>query len=584
MTKPGTGGSMKRVGFLCMGAVFVAALGTVAACSDEDDPGLTSSSSGDGGPSTSSSSSGGTSSSSGEPVDPNCNVAKCSADLGAKAICANGACQKLELEGDCKAEDIFGAVDDDRAIWIGGAMAMTQANGKINTSGPPRRNSIQFAVDEINAQGGIPGVDGSAARPLAAIVCDDGGGRNTSGTTDVTERIGNHLVNTLGIKAIIGGGTSGPTIALAQKVTIPGNALIIAPSATAIAITTLEGANAATGERLVWRTAPSDVLQAQAMIELYKGVVQAQGGTTKLAIVDKGDAYGKGLGDAFQAAAALNGSAIPAGNSGDGDGGINVPNFYRGQCAGGATPDGGAQPCQAAVDALDALEPTIIVLAGTAESITNVMIPYEASNPTVKPFYLVPDGPAKPELWAAVKADKANGGNLVSRIKGTVPGAPTLLAKNFFDLNYKLRFPTAPNEDGEQVGSTLLFGMAGSYDAVYLLSYAMIAQNSAAKTFNGLELSRGFGKTIDGLPVDVGSANFGAAVGALRTPSNIDFNGASGPLNFDLQTGTAPSDMIIWCVRQNPNSPTGDFQRYDDTGQTWAASSQALVGTYNCPE
>ena len=52
-------------------------------------------------------------------------------------------------------------------------------------------------------------------------------------------------------QALIGGGTSGPTIALAQKVTIPGNALIIAPSATAIAITNLEGANAASGERLV---------------------------------------------------------------------------------------------------------------------------------------------------------------------------------------------------------------------------------------------------------------------------------------------------------------------------------------------
>lgn len=576
---------MKRLGFFSLGAVLAVAVGTVAACSDDDDPGA-GSSSGDAGPKSdaaTSSSSSGSNCPAAEPVDPSCNAAKCTADLGVKAICVAGTCQKLVLEGDCKDEDIFGAFADDRAIWIGGAMAMTQGNGKINTSGPPRRNSIQFAVDELNEQGGIPGTDTcNEARPIAAIVCDDGGGRNTSGTTDVTERIGNHLVNTLGIKAIIGGGTSGPTIALAQKVTIPGNALIIAPSATAIAITNLEGANAASGERLVWRTAPSDLLQSKALLELYKGVVAAKGGTTKLAIVDKGDAYGKGLGDAVQAGAKLNGADIPAGNTGDVDGGSSVENFYRAQCAGGAPADGGAQPCQAQIDALVALEPTIIVLAGTGESVTNVLAPYEATTPAVKPFYLVPDGPAKPELWAAVKADSDNGGDLAARIQGTVPGASTPLAQNFFNASYKIKYPQVPNEDGTLVDSTLVFGMAGSYDATYLLAYSIISTNTNAKSYTGLELARGFAKSIGGAPIDVGTANFSQAVGALRGGLNIDFNGASGPLDFDLATGTAPSNMIIWCVRKNPN--TQNFERTDNTGQFFNSVTGQLEGTYACPE
>ena len=197
----------------------------------------------------------------------------------------------------------------------------------------------------------------------------------------------------------------------------------------------------------------------------------------------------------------------------------------------------------------------------------------------------MPDGPAKPDLWNAVKADAArDGGDLVKRIQGTVPGAVTALAKNFFDLSYKLRFPQVPDENGTPVDSTLLFGMAGSYDATYLLTYAMVANNSDAKTFTGAQLAQGFAKTRDGALTNVGTANYSAAVGALRGGQSIDFNGASGPLDFDLTTGTAPSDMIIWCVRKNPNSATGDYQRFDDTGLTFDSLSGALQGTYTCPE
>lgn len=586
---------MKRSGLLSLGAVsFVATIGAVAACGgDEDaDAGTSSSSSGDGGTIRSdatTSSSGGGAACTEAPVDANCNIAKCTAEKGAPAICVAGACQQLDMGDDCKVADIFGASTDDRAIWIGGATALIAAGGKINTSGPPRRNSIQTAVDEINENlGGIPNAeDGCAPRKLAAIVCDDGGGRNTSGTTDVSERIANHLVNDLGIRAVIGAGTSGPTIAMMDKVFSPAGAVLIAPSATAIAITNLASANTPEGDRLLWRTAPSDLLQSKALIELYNGYVAAHPGTTKLAIVDKGDAYGKGLGDEFQASAMLNGQPIPAGNTAgggdagaDGGGGNPTANFYRGQCTAGAAPaDGGGSLCQDQVTALVDLQPTVIVLPGTAESITQIMIPYESTNPGVKPFYLIPDGPAKKELFDYVKSKP----EIAARIQGTVPGAVTPLADNFFNFKYKAKFPKVPDENGNPVDSALLFGMAGSYDATYLLSYAMASTNVNAKTFTGSQYSKGLGKTISGINTDVGTANFGAAIEALHAGQGIDFNGASGPLNFDVATGTAPSNMIIWCVRENPNSANGDFQRYDATGQIYNSVTSQLEGTYSCP-
>ncbi len=577
---------MKRIGVLTLGAALVAAVSSIAACGGDEEVGPgNSSSSGDGGTlnpdATTSSSGGGPDCPAATPVDPNCNTTKCTADNGgAKSICVAGACQRLVMEGagadDCKAGDLVGAVDDDRAIWIGGSLAMIAAGGKINPSGPPRRNSIEFAIDEINEKGGIPGVgECGVARKLAAIVCDDGGGRNASGMTDVTDRIGAHLANDLGIQAVIGGGTSGPTIALATNSLLPKGALIIAPSSTAIAITDLAGATV-DGDRLVWRTAPSDLLQSKALLKLYDAYVAAHAGPHKLAIVDKGDAYGKGLGDAVQTDVMLNGAHVaPVGSPPGAD-------FYRGTCAASAAPlDGGGSACQVNIDALVALRPTIIMLPGTAESITQVMIPYEASlgGGDPKPFYFIPDGPAKPELFAAVKAQP----ELATRIQGTVPGAVTPLASNFFNFGYKSKYPQSPDADGNMVDSTLLFGMAGSYDATYLLAYAMIATNTDSQTFTGSQFAKGFAKTINGAAVDVGPANFLTAVTPIRA-SGIDFNGASGPLNFDLAKGEAPSNVIIWCVRKNPNSATGDFQRFDDTGQTFDSLTSELEGPYSCPQ
>lgn len=553
---------------------MTSALVAMVACSDEPEgAGSSSSSSGavsssSGGENTSSSS--GSSVTCNEPsVDPNCNATRCTEQAGEPAVCRNGACVKLASE-DCKISDVFGAFDDDRALWIGGTLAMVQGNGKINTSGPPRRNAMQLAIDEINDFGGVPAGEGCAPRKLAAIVCDDGSQTNTAGTTDATERIGNHLVGELGVKALVGAGVSGSTINMTEKVVAPQQALMIAPSATAIAINTLAAAGGgSTGQpRLLWRTAPSDDLQSKALIAIYNQILHA-GETTRLAIVNKSDAFGVGLADAFQRDVKLNGANVVVDD--DTDGMQRGPNFVRATCD--PQSSGEPAPCDGVIEALTALKPTVIVLLGTAESTTRTLKFYEATNPNPKPFYLAPDAPAKPELWAAVKANP----ELATRVRGVVPGRVTPLASNFFD-RYRIKFPQAPDSDGNLVASTLLFGMAGSYDATYLLTYAMLASGTDKTTFTGPELAVGMSKTVSGALVSVGTADFGPAVTSLQKGESINVNGASGALDFDLSTGTAPSDIIVWCVRKNPS--TNDYERFD-TAQYFTAAGQ-LEGDFSC--
>lgn len=553
---------MKRLGVLGVGLV----VGVVAACGGEDEPGAQSSSSGgssgttDGGGSTSSS--GQTACPERAPLDPSCNVTKCTADLGGPAICVAGACKALTLGEECVAANIFGAANDDNAIWIGGMTGFITGDpaAPVDSSGPPQRNSIELAVREINESGGIPPVDTTcgSARPLAAIVCDDGGWR----TEDITLKVGHHLVDDLGITAIVGANWSGTSIALAKNVTSPKKALLFAPGSTAIDITNLPEATV-DGKRLLWRTAPSDILQGAALLQV---LAQVSSGTVKVAVVNIDNAYGVGLGGAV-AAGSINGAPMTAP--------ANAANFAH-LTYDPSAPDADAQMAQVKTDLL-ALNPNVVVIIGTNE-VASIIDDYDGDAVT-KPTYLLSDGTAVPELWTSV----ANNPSLATRIRGTVPGAITPLTKSWFDFNYKTAFPQGPNEKGTMVPSTLVFGMAGCYDATYLLAYAMMSSQTAdSKVFTGPMLADGLAKTIGGAPVDVGKANFSAGSNAMRSGAAIDFTGTSGPLDFDIAHGEAPSDLIVWCVKKNPN--TNSYERADDTGQTYVASSSSLQGPFACPQ
>ncbi len=59
----------------------------------------------------------------------------------------------------------------------------------------------------------------------------------------------------------------------------------------------------------------------------------------------------------------------------------------------------------------------------------------------------------------------------------------------------------------------------------------------------------------------------------------INFNGASGSLDFDVSKGEAPGDYTIYCVKLDG---AGEPFFFDATGQTYSAEQKKLVGTFNC--
>ncbi|HSN98172.1 MAG TPA: ABC transporter substrate-binding protein, partial [Candidatus Nanopelagicales bacterium] len=192
-------------------------------------------------------------------VEPSCATnQECVDRLGPYHACVKqtGACADLRspqcsvIEGDYAA---------DGAILLG---VVVPTEGEAAGTGKAILNGVRLALAEFEqTSNGLPPAPGSSARrPLAIVACNDNSDANTSVAA------AQHLVS-LGVPAIIGAAFSGLTIKMATEVTIPGETLVISPSATSVAITDLAD------EGLVWRTSPSDIFQAGAIV-LYATALQ----------------------------------------------------------------------------------------------------------------------------------------------------------------------------------------------------------------------------------------------------------------------------------------------------------------------
>src|SRR5262249_28983136 len=145
-----------------------------------------------------------------------------------------------------------------------------------------------MAIDDFTVtNNGLPPATGSTSyRPLALVSCSD----NSISTTAVTAAT--HLVKDVGVQVIIGGAVSGVTTPLATMVTDPAQVLLFSPSATSASLTGLMD------NGYLWRTSPSDFLQAAALNLYVKQVIAglaSKPSTVKVAVLHKGDSYGNGL-------------------------------------------------------------------------------------------------------------------------------------------------------------------------------------------------------------------------------------------------------------------------------------------------
>lgn len=468
----------------------------------------------------------------------------CIEAVGGPAICVRETlkCAPL-LSQDCATVlQEPNAIENDAAVVIGILMPQTGQNA---ASMKPRVNAIELARKHIDkANSGLPGIRGGPSRPLVLLSCTD---------ADDALRAARHLAEVVHVPAIIGPAFSGVTTNVAKVVTVPRGVLIISPSATSPQLTALDD------NGLVWRTAPSDVLQATAMIQLVQkevepGVRSALSLTPadkiRVAVVHKGDAYGSGLGGALftglrfnGTTPVMNGEAYQQFDYGDPQK-VDITANYK-----------------PTVDAILKFKPHILITIGTTEAVTEIFAKVEDQwmEPAFKPRHIVADGLQVPELAAKVSANDA----LRRRVFGTI-GAATGPTYDTFVNAYKLAFGTTTAADSYS---------AGAYDAMLLVSYAIAAAGSRPLT--GAMINEGLKKTavIGAKPIRAGYDDIN--LGFAEMPNaGIDYDGASGPLNFDPVSGEAAADIQIWCVKGTSFAPSG---------YNFSAASGMIEGKVSCP-
>ena len=436
------------------------------------------------------------------------------------------------LSKDCTT--ITGDYTDDDAIVIGSLFSTTGAQATTNLA---RQQSAILAVEEINAAGGIPaGGTSAGGRPVVMVSCDEAASLIDAGS---------HLVRDLAVPAIIGPNTSQDTLDLSKMLTIADGTLVISPTAVASSISDL------IDQQLTWLMVPSDVQRAPLMIEQINALEmklsrERKSSTVKLGVIFRNDALGVGTRVSLNTLV-LNGKPLSdAVNLGTN---VRIDGY-----------DFKQTDQSALVQAYREFAPDILVVAGTAESITNVIMPLEQAWPDApQPYYVLIDSAKTPELIAAVSGND----DLRRRIRGTgvTPGPQSKPVFNAFKVDYELRYPD---------GAATISGMGPTYDATYAVAYALAATNDLAPS--GAAVAQGLRRLAGGpTRMEIQGTTILAAFQKLVAGESITAVGTFGPLEWNETARWSADDRDVVHRRGRRNAGVSklgaDLRRRDRDGQ-----------------
>jgi branched-chain amino acid transport system substrate-binding protein len=287
------------------------------------------------------------------------------------------------------------------------------------------------------------------------------------------------LVNTDQVTGIVGAFCTGATIGAATAAGIPGGVVQISPSASAPALTTLEDND------LVFRTTPSDAFQG---VQLGKLLLSK--GIKDVAVTYVNNDYGKGLADVFVATFTEGGGTVTS-NVAHEDGKAD----YRAEL--GQLSSGGSQ--------------NLVVLAyasGSGKTILQQAI--EGGEFTA---FVGGDGMIGDDLTTGLPPEAVNG-----KIIATRAGAYTGESAEIYT---KLA-----TEAGQDPAATYA---PQAYDAGFLLALAIEKNGSAAR--EGLSAALREVASAPGEKILPGE--WSKAVELIKAGTDIDYEGAGGPLDFD---------------------------------------------------
>ena len=331
--------------------------------------------------------------------------------------------------------------------------------GPIESLTPDMADGAELAMKEVNDSGNF--MNNMTVTPVR--------GDSTCIDAQAASATAERLITAEGISAIVGADCSGVTTAILQNVAMANGIVMISPSATSPALTTVED------NGLFFRTAPSDARQGKIVADILM-----ERGFRTAAMTYTNNDYGKGLADSIEANYTSRGGTIT----------INAPH------------EDGKADYNAEVASLAQAGGDILIVAGYLDQGGKGIIQASLDNGAFDLFYM-PDGMIGDSLPAAIGPD-LNGS--IGDVPGTdSPGAAT--------------FETMATDAGFKAGPFA----PESYDAAALIMMAMHKAGSTdSQTFKSHieDIANAPGEKI--YPGELGKA-----LDMIAAGKDIDYVGAS---------------------------------------------------------
>lgn len=449
-----------------------------------------------------------------EPADVVCeDFSTCTELYGEDSTCgAQGRCALLTSD-ECTSVVRPSGVAPDEIVWIGSILATSEP---FTSTVVPIENAIGLAVDDFNSVTSLP--DG---RKVGWIACD------SAGDPAVAADAAAHLIDEVGVPAIIGPALSEEVLALAPQVVDSGT-FMISPSATAASIAGLDDSG------LIWRTISSDAVQANAVADRLATLDPPP---QSILILAKNDAYGVGLFEPMLQRLAAQLPGVPTGS-------LLYPDPV------GLEPDEIERAYTTVIAEGFAQEADTIVFLGTSEILALLRIYLLAWNNTGVPLprFLVSHGAVPSLLTAPDLVADTFAPTLMDSLEGVSPAIQDPNNFEAFNIRYRVVFADANPLSASPLG----------YDAALVTLLGMVAGGAD----RGVDIASAMPRLAD----DEGTAVSLGGVQAVRdarellvSGANLDIGGVSGPLDFDLVAGEISSNYVGWDVVPLGGGPGGQL-------------------------
>jgi branched-chain amino acid transport system substrate-binding protein len=341
--------------------------------------------------------------------------------------------------------------------------------GPIESLTPPMADGAELAMKEVSESGAL----------LGGLQVVSVRGDSTCIDSAAAVASAERLVTADQVNAIVGGDCSGVTIAMLQQVAKPNGIVMISPSATSPALSTIED------DGLFFRTAPSDARQGEVVADILREM-----DILEAALTYTNNDYGKGLADSIAANFEERGGTVT----------INTPH------------EDGKGDYSAEVAALAAAGGDILIVAGYLDQGGKGIIQASLDSGAFDRFFL-PDGMIGDSLVEAI-GDDLNGSI------GTVPGTDSPGAAKLGDMLESASQPFVSESYDAAALILLAMQAAGSTESGALKDHVMAVANAPGEQIFPGELAKGLGILADGGEIDYVGASAVELVGAGESAGN----------------------------------------------------------------